>query len=581
VNVAVHPSVTSVTILDDTGGACFSIAQTHQFSAKAFHGATNITNLVGAFTWSSSAAFVANVDANGLATAHVPGLTGLVATVGATTSPAVNFRTCMPVVLVLHINGDPAGVPTEAVTMNITDTKTVQADMVDELGTVTPNAPVTILSNNTTVATVSGTTLTAQSPGGAGLQAVCAPPTCGVGINTPIYSNLFGITVSGSSPNTTTVYASSSFAPPTGTSPTLIPIDISKTPPTAGTAINLPGVPNSIVFDPTGVRGFIGSSAGLIVLDTAGASATLATPVPIGKVLAVSGDGNRVILSNAAIDPGTNLPIDPFPSEQRVWVFDRNANTITTFVLTGAVAATFDDDLFRAYVVSSDGNVYVLSPLLTTVTVPIGGVSTSATTLASGPFVYIANSAGLEVMATCNNVKQGLTPPTNTTTIKLVAASKNTNTIVAMDTTGVDVVSVTPSPLAPPVTITPANCPGNVSYSNQFIDFGLGPITARQLLLGSNGSRVAVFPVGVNKVLTTPLIPGGAVTAIPLPAGATEALSGGITPDSSTVWAGIGGTNSVDRINLSSGTDDIQIPMTFKKSDGSAAPPNVVGLKPK
>ena len=67
----------------------------------------------------------------------------------------------MPVLIVLHINGDPAGVPTEAVTLNLTDTKVIQADMVDELGAVTPNAPVTILSNNSTVATISGTTLTA------------------------------------------------------------------------------------------------------------------------------------------------------------------------------------------------------------------------------------------------------------------------------------------------------------------------------------------------------------------------------------------------------------------------------------
>jgi trimeric autotransporter adhesin len=577
-NVSVHPSVTSVTV--DPAAGCFSIAQTHQFVAHAFHGATDITSQVGNFTWSSSAANVALVDANGLATARVPGITGVVATVGATTSPAVNFKTCMPVLIVLHVKDDPAGVPTEAVTLNVADTKTVQADMVDELGAVTPNAPVTILSNNPTVANLTGLTLTASSPGGAGLQAVCAPPACGVGVNTPIYSNLFGVTVSGSSPNTTTVYASSSFAPPTGTSPTLVPIDISKSPPVAGTAITLPGVPNSIVFDPIGTRGFIGSNAGLILLDTGSNTVSLATPVPIGKVLAVSPDGNKAILSNAAIDPGTNLPIDPFPSEQRVWVFDRTANTITTFVLTGAVAATFDPDLFRAYVVASNGNVYVLSPLLTTVTTSIGGANTSVTTLASGPFVYIANSAGLEVMATCNNVQQGLTPPTNSSTIQFVDGSKNSNAIVAMDSTGVDVVTVSTSALSPPVTITPANCPGNVSYSNQFIDFGLGPITARQLLVGTNGSHVAVFPVGVNKVLTAVPVPGGAVVAVPLPAGA-EALSGAMTPDGNIIWAGIGGTNSVDRINLGNGTDDIQVPTTFKKSDGSAAPPNVVGLKPK
>jgi len=139
----------------------------------------------------------------------------------------------MPVLIVLHINGDPAGVPTEALVMNVADTKTVQADMVDELGAVTPNAPVTILSNNSTVATVSGTALTAQSPGGAGLQAVCAPPTCGIGINTPIYSNLFSIFVGGVSPNTTTVYATSTFPNVPGTSIPLIPIDASKTPPVA------------------------------------------------------------------------------------------------------------------------------------------------------------------------------------------------------------------------------------------------------------------------------------------------------------------------------------------------------------
>src|SRR5262249_44368301 len=156
-------------------------------------------------------------------------------------------------------------------------------------------APVTILSNNTTVATVATTTLTAQSPGGGGLQAGGAPPTCGFGIKTPVLHNLFGGTVVGQNPINTPVYAARSFPPPSGTSSTLIPIDISKTPAVAGTAITLPGVPNSIMFDPAGTKGFIGSNAGLIVLDTASKTVSLATPVPIGKVLAVSPDGKRVI----------------------------------------------------------------------------------------------------------------------------------------------------------------------------------------------------------------------------------------------------------------------------------------------
>jgi hypothetical protein len=582
VTVAVHPAITSVSV-DSVVEPCFSITQTHQFVAHAFNNGTEITNQVGNFNWSASAPAVASVDANGLATARTPGITAVVANVGSTSSPAVFIKTCMPVHLELHVNGDPAGVPTEAVTMNVADTKVVQVDMVDELGAVTPNAPVTILSNNTTVATVAGTTLTAVSPGGAGLQAVCAPPSCGTGINTPIYSNLFGIFVAGTSPNTTTVYATSTFPDVPGSSITMIPIDASKTPPVAGAPIFLPGFPNSLLFDRAGATGYIGTSNGLATLDTATNAVQLISPIPIGKVLAVSADGNQAIISNAAIDSSTGNPIDPFPSEQRVWVFNKSNGTITTFILTGALAANFDDDGFRAYVAASNGNVYVLSSFLTPQTLPIGGVNTDVTQLPSGPFVYVANSAGLQAIATCNNAVQSTTPPTHSTTnIQFVQSVRDTNTVVAVDSPGVDIESVNTSDLTAPTTITPANCPGIVSYNNNFIDLGAGAFTAHQLLVGSAGTHIAVLPAGLNKVLTVAntnnVFSAGAV---PLPAGATEALNGSLTPDGATLWVGVAGTNTVDRINLNTNADEVQIPMTFKKADGSPAPPNLVVIKPK
>ena len=581
VTVAVHPSITSVTV-DPVSQPCFSIAQTHQFVAHAFHNSTEITNQIGNFSWSTSAPAVASLDANGLATARTPGITAVVARVGATTSPAAFLKSCMPVLIVLHINGDPAGVPTESLVMNAGDTKTVQADMFDELGAVTPNAPVTILSNNSTVASVSGTALTAQSPGGAGLQAVCAPPSCGIGINTPVYSNLFNIFVGGVSPNTTTVYATSTFPNVPGTSIPLIPIDASKTPPVAGSPIFLPGFPNSLLFDRAGATGYLGTNNGLASLNTASNVVTLISPVPIGKVLAVSADGNRVIVSNAANDPSTGLPIDQFPSEQRVWLFDKSNNTITTFILTDAVAANFDDDGFRAYVAARNGNVYVISSLLSPQTISLGGVNTDVTQLASGPFVYVAGAAGLQSIATCNNVPQGTNPPTNSANIQFVQSVKNTNTLVAVDSPGLDIESVNTADLTPPTTITPTNCQGIVNYSNNFIDFGVGAFTARQLLVGSAGTHIAVLPAGVNKVLTVAntsnVFSAGAVQ---LPAGATEALNGSMTPDGATLWVGVAGTNTVDRINLNSNADEVQIPTTFKKADGSPAPPNLVVIKPK
>jgi hypothetical protein len=582
VQVSVHPPVTSVTVDPPPAGGCFSIAQTHQFVAHAFNNATEVTNQVGDFTWLSSAAGVASVDANGLATSRVPGITGIVASVGTTTSPAVFLKSCMPVLLVLHISGDPAGTATESVTMNVTDTKTIQVDMIDELGTVTPNAPVTISSNNNIVAALSGPTLTALSPGGAGLQAACVPPVCGFGINTPIYSNLFGITVNGTSPNTTTVYAASSFAAPAGTPNTLIPIDISKTPPAVGTAINLPGIPNSILFDRAGAHAFIGTNNGLVVLDATTNTVTLVTPVPVGKVLAVSPDGNVVLISNSANDPSTNTPIDPNASEQRVWLFNQGASTITTFVLPGGFAAVFDDDDFRAYVVASNGNVYVLSTVLTTLTTSIPGSTNNidVANLASGPFTYVASSpGGLKAIATCNNVVQATSPPTNSSTIQLIGKAKSIDEIVAVDSTGVDVETVTVTQLTPPLAITPSNCEPNVSYSNNFIDFGVGAFTAHQLLVAPDGKHMAVLPAGINKVFT--ILNGTGLGVAQLPAGATEALSGGMTLDGATIWLGVAGTNSVDRINLLNNIDEVQLPMTFKKQDGSAAPPNLVVIKPK
>jgi trimeric autotransporter adhesin len=583
VTVAVHPSVTAVSVDPGPAAGCFSNSQTHQFKAHAFHNGVEITNLVGDFTWSVSDNTVAAIDANGLASAKLGGLTGVVASIGATTAPATSFRTCLPVDIILHIAGDPADKFTFSATMNTNDTKNVQVDTIDENGVATAAAPLPVFSNNIVVASIGGSTLTALSPGGAGLQAVCAPPSCGNGLNTPLYSNVFSVSVNGTSPNTTTVYAASFFPPPTGSIMPLVPIDISKSPPAVGAQIALPGVPNSIVFDRLGARAFLGTNAGLVSLDTASNLATLLTATPLGKVLAVSADGTKVIVSNGAKDPATGNPIEANTANQRVWVVNVSASTITAFVAPGAVAATFDEDGFRAYIVADNGNYYVFSPLQTfqTRTIGGGGPSTDATTLASGPFTYVANSAGLEVLSTCNGLQQPVAsnPPTNSSTIQLVGAVKSADQIFVVDSTGVNVETVTVTAPTPPVSITAANCQPNVAYSNTFVDFGAGPFTARQLLVAPDGIHAAVLPAGINKIFT--VVNGTTAGTAQLHAGATEALSGGMTPDGNGIWVGVAGTNSVDFINLRTNTDDIQVPVSFKHTDGSPAPAGLVAIKPK
>lgn len=589
--VNIHNTVTSI-VVDPVAGctsstrkqqftahACSSFVTPHDSSGPCAPGGSEITSTIGPFNWSTVDTSVATVDTTGLVTAANPGATGIFANASNVNSAPAPFRTCMPVRIRLHLNGDPAGSPTTSAVMTQNQTLTLEADMDDENGVTTNSVSTIIASNSPAVATANGVTLTAVSFGGSGIAAGCTPPACGNNLNTPIYSNLFRVTVSGASP-ATTVYATSSFTPPGGTSPTLVPINTGTG--TAGTAINLPGTPNSMVFASGGSIAYLGTSAGLVSFNPATNAASVVDPGVLGKVLAVSPNGTKVIVSNAAKDPQGNV-IQPTVPSQRVWVFDQTANTSTAFIKPGAVSASIGPDGFRDYIVTNDGtgNVYVFSPSLSLQTINIGGTSADVATLPSGPFAYVANSAGLEVIGTCNNVQQPTAnnPPTHSTTLQLVQPIANSDKIVAVDSSGVDVETVTVNPLTPPLVISAATCAPGVSYSNQFIDFGIGAFTARQLLASTNGNNVVVLPNAINKVLVA--APGGGATVINLPAGATGPTSGGMTPDGSTAWIGVAGTNTVDKIDLVGNTDAQQVATSFKKSDGTAAPPDIVAIQPK
>jgi hypothetical protein len=607
VQVTVHPVVNSIVVdAVNVPGGCFSAKTTHQFTAHACSPALphdsagpcspngrEITSLVGPLSWTSLAPNVGAVDANGLATANVPGLAGIIASVGSVTSAATNFRSCMPVQITLHINGDPAGQPTESASLTVgtttaPTTQTVEADMVDELGVTTNSAPVTISNNNSTVAALAGTTLTAQSNGGATLVASCVPPTCGQGLNLPVYSNPFRVTVSGANPQPM-VFATTSFAPPSGTTPTLIPIDTSKNPIVAGTAINLPGTPNSMIFAPSGARAFLGTSAGIASLDVATSTVSLLDPF-VGKALAVSPDGTTVIFSNATIDP------QPAAPAQRLVILNTTNNTVQSFVLPGALAASFTSDGFKAFIAASNGNVYVFSPFLTLQTLTtLGGTNTDVVTLPSASYAYFANSGGLGVIGTCNNAQPVPPPPlptVNSNTVTLLGATRNANLIVALESTGVNIETATVAPLTTtfPFVLTQANCAPPTNYSNAFIDFAQGPFTAHQLLVptngtgGGNGSHIVVLPAGTPNLFVA--VPGGSAEIIPLTeAGATEPVSGGLMLDGNTAWVGVAGSNTVDQIVLTNSpatADVLQIKTSFVKGlDGTPAPPNIVVVQPK
>jgi hypothetical protein len=569
VTVSVHPSVTSIKISAPTvnnANGCLSHGQTLQFTAQAFHNGQDITSLVGQFSWTSSDGTVASVDANGLATANAPGSAGIVAVIGGVTSQSVTFNTCMPKELVLHIAGDPADNFTFSAVMNVKDTRTVQVDMIDVNGTPITPAPVTIVSNNAGVATIAGATVTAVSPGGAGLVAVCAPPRCGNGKNQTVYSNLFSITVNGPT-QPTTVYVGTTTIPAPGTSPAIVPIDTSKSPPAAGTPIVLPGAPTSMGFSADGTKFYVDTSSGLVSVDPFTNAATLVDADPIGVILAVSPDGTKVIVSNVKFQ--ADVP------SQRLFIFDSSNSTLQTFILPGAVAAAFTSDGSKAYIgafdptapASQQARVYVWSPVQTLRTIFGTGTPNSVASIAAGPLVYVSNGSTVNVLNVCDNSFN--TNMATNTAPQLVAAPKNSNTIVALDQSGVNIETANLS------NDTIGLCPTPVSYTNEFQAFN-ALINARKLLVANNGANIAVLSAGFNQIFVA--IPGAGPFAIPLSGNGTEPVSGDLTLDGTNLWTGVAGTNTVHQVCLPCGTDIFQIQLNLNNTN---AVPDLIAVRPK
>ncbi|HKW75545.1 MAG TPA: hypothetical protein VJN64_08470, partial [Terriglobales bacterium] len=118
-------------------------------------------------------------------------------------------------------------------------------------------------------------------------------------------------------------------------------------------------------------------------------------------------------------------------------------------------------------------------------------------------------------------------------------------------------------------------CPPSVSFSNQFVDFsGFGAFTGRQLIV--TGNRIVVLPSGQGRIFS--LVPGSAPAAVSIAAGATDPLSGGLTLDGNTLWIGMGSDHSLHRIDLTSGTDSLQLQPNVNAANST---PDIVAVRPK
>jgi len=544
VTVFVHQKVTSVT-LSPVNVNCVSVGSTQLFTATALNGGTDITSTVGTFAFTSNNASVVTVDSNGLATAKTPGGAGIFATVSGVNSATSNFVTCPPksISLVTGSTTTPF-----SFTLSSGGTQQLTATVVDTQGNMLSGLALTYVSLNPVSLAVSSTGLASPTspiaPGSGAIVAACTPPNCNSGLY-PVYSNAVLGTVSGNS-NPTTVYATSSMAPPTGTDIRLIPIDTGSN--TVGTAIKLPNVPNSLLFNLAGTKAFLGSDASLMILDAAAGTVTANTSLK-GKVLAVSPNGNKVMVSDAA--------------GGKLYAFDTSSSGgIETFSVAGATAAAFAPDSFKAYVVAGS-NLYVYIPGAILRPIALSAAAADVAFLPSGAFAYLAGgaSSAITTRASCDNsLADTVALPA---TPLLVGAAPDASQVLAVDNSAIDSIVVT---------VNPTGCPPGVTDVPTAHGFGQGAFTPQRLILTPDAKHAYV--TSNLGVLLAYDVTAGAASTIALSGGATQTFTGGATLDSNSVYIGVAaGANGVHRIDVATGADATAIPTPFL--------PDLVAVRPK
>ncbi len=117
-----------------------------------------------------------------------------------------------------------------------------------------------------------------------------------------------------------------------------------------------------------------------------------------------------------------------------------------------------------------------------------------------------------------------------------------------------------------------------VANASSVVNLGIGAFTPKQIIVTPDSAFVFVLPAGSAQVVRYKTA-DGSVLPIALAGACTEPTSGGLTLDSTKLYVGCAGSNDVHVIDVVGGTDTAQIATSFKKSDGSAAQPDLVTLR--
>ena len=563
---------------------CFSVGQVDHYRATAYSRGVNITSTVGIFNWQAVNIEVATLSTamttgDGLlagdltVTASVPGVTPIFATLSGTDSVPVNFTTCAVQSIRILVDGNSSN----DIVFSTPETANATTTVIDTLGNTISGVPLTWSTSQLASVTATNGALAGPASGAATVIASCTPPTCNIGFlpSLPIYpQNVVSMFVhSTSNTESGTVYVSSTGC---GTIDncvsTIVPIT-TGTSNTVGSAIDLPVTPNSLVFSPKGDKAYLGTTYGHLgtmglTVFSAGSTATPPDfPSTPGQVLAVSPDGNSVVVSDTADQPN------------QVYIFDATSSTSTAYSITGATAASFSPDSLKAYILAGS-TLYVYSKLDAMRVFQLSSPANAVTFLSEGAFAYVAGGtpSGVMVRRTCDN---GLADTVATpATPSFIQTLLDGTHVIAIAPPLIDVITANTGPDGP------SGCTPGITDSVVSYNLGHGTFTAKQVIVSEDGSTVYIIAANPSPsailifnvaALTTSAIP---LTGNALPVQMT------LTPDNTTLYVAAS-DRTVHVLNTVNGTDVQQItfPQNFcLNSAGQPEPftcaPDLIAVKP-
>jgi hypothetical protein len=576
---------------------CFSKGQKFDYQATASSGLLDITASVGPLAWQSINTNVATLTAPTVSTpvtglvlgqveviANVPGITSLFVSNSNVTSQPLDFNTCAVQSIALAVTNGA----TNSINVTSGSGKTVTATVLDIQGNTITGVPLTWSSSTPATVAVSaqGVVSTSQAGGGT-VVASCTPPTCNIGLKPllPIYpESAVAVVVAPSTSTTTTtttptVYVSSTgissspagnCATATGCTSLLIPIASPNN--TVASPVGLPATPNSLVFDRQGAKAYMGTdfsffgSRGLMEIAVASPPTVTQFKSVTGKVLTVSPDGKKVILSgadpNAVPVPGSNAP----PPATQVIVFDTSGGTGTTLPIAGATAADFSPDNLKAFI-AAGSSLYVYSTQDSlkkiSLTAPANAVSYSP----EGAFAFVSGgstTSAVTAWTTC-----GLTSALTTNVVLPAAPSflqalaadapnlaapstlgtaTTVTSVLTVDSPGVDLFRVARKPDG----CSPTATSGTATSFN----LGQGSFVPTQLIVSQDGSTAYVIVSDRGAVLVFNIF-NQTSSAIPMSGGAIP-IQAALTPDGTRLY--IAATDGqVHILDTQSGADIQQI----------------------